>query len=510
MELKLEKQPVSVCELLLDTAAEYPIESDLLLPDYCPDIVRILCCRVQTLCTDCTAEKAVLTVEGMANLSLCYIGDIGGMRKTEYKIPFSKSFELPREVTSPVCSATVEPGRVSCRAVSKRRLELHGALTIRVRLYDTAEHSAVSQARGDGVQLLHCDYPGARLDGQSNHRFSLAEQLSVPVGKEPPAEIVQVDCRPVVQDCRPVAGRAVLKGELLVHLLYKTDLETGALECCDYSLPLSQMFDLPRLTEETRCEARLSCLSAECALDEPDEGVRLEVELAAWIRCFSPVVLSGATDSFSTLYPTEHTLESLRIPRRVEPVAERVTVRCEAPLPDGAEALLDVWAGADSMTVAAQGEKLVLTGRLAFTMLFSGGELGLDSASHSCDVASPLSYQGGDVELLPDVVILSVTGNLLQGKVQLTAELLVTGLLIEFETCRLLTDLTVDEEHPRETDRSVGLVICYASAGESVWEIAKHYGALPEQIMADNGLTEKTLQADTPLMIPTACLKGEA
>ena len=51
MELKLEKQPVSGCELLLDTAAEYPIESDLLLPDYCPDIVRILCCRVQTLCT---------------------------------------------------------------------------------------------------------------------------------------------------------------------------------------------------------------------------------------------------------------------------------------------------------------------------------------------------------------------------------------------------------------------------------------------------------------------------
>ncbi|PWM21697.1 MAG: hypothetical protein DBX44_08225 [Oscillospiraceae bacterium] len=510
MELKLEKQPVSVCELLLDTAAEYPIESDLLLPDYCPDIVRILCCRVQTLCTDCSAEKSVLTVEGMANVTLCYIGDVGGMRKTEYKIPFSKSFELPRDVSSPVCSATVEPGRINCRAVSKRRLELHGVLSIRARLYDTAEHAAISKAQGDGVQLLHRDYPGARLDGQSSHRFSVAEQLSTPVGKEPAVEIVQIDCRPVVQDCRPVAGRAVLKGELLVHLLYKTDPETGALESCDYTLPLSQMFDLPRLTEESRCEARLTCLSADCSVDELDEGIRLEVQLAAWIRCFSPIVLSGATDSFSTLYPTEHTLESLRIPQRVEPIAERVTVRCEAPLPDGAETLLDVWASSSMMAVENRDDKLVLTGRLAFTMLFSGGELGLDSASHSCEVASPLSYQGGDVELLPDIVILSVTGNVLQGKVQLTAELLVTGLWIEFETCQLLTDLTVDEEHPRETDRSVGLVICYASAGESVWDIAKHYGALPEQIMADNGLTEPTLQADTPLMIPTACLKGEA
>ena len=55
MELKLQKQPVAVCELLLDTVAEYPIECDLLLPDYCPDIVRVLCCRVQASCSDCSA-----------------------------------------------------------------------------------------------------------------------------------------------------------------------------------------------------------------------------------------------------------------------------------------------------------------------------------------------------------------------------------------------------------------------------------------------------------------------
>ena len=233
MELKLQKQPVAVCELLLDTVAEYPIECDLLLPDYCPDIVRVLCCRVQASCSDCSARKSTLTVEGMAAVSLCYIGEVGGMRKAEYKIPFSKSFELSREVTQPICSVTIEPGQINYRAVSKRRLDLRGVLMLRVRLYDAAEQPAISQAEGQGVQLLRREYPGARLEGQSSHRFSLAEQLATAVGKEPATEVVQIDCRPVVQDCRPVAGRAVLKGELLVHLLYKTDPETGALESCD-------------------------------------------------------------------------------------------------------------------------------------------------------------------------------------------------------------------------------------------------------------------------------------
>lgn len=52
-------------------------------------------------------------------------------------------------------------------------------------------------------------------------------------------------------------------------------------------------------------------------------------------------------------------------------------------------------------------------------------------------------------------------------------------------------------------------MIYYAAAGESVWEIAKRYGALPGQVMADNDLVEETLEADTPLMIPTACVRGE-
>jgi len=509
MELKLQKQPVAVCELLLDTVAEYPIECDLLLPDYCPDIVRVLCCRVQASCSDCSARKSTLTVEGMAAVSLCYIGEVGGMRKAEYKIPFSKSFELSREVTQPICSVTIEPGQINYRAVSKRRLDLRGVLMLRVRLYDAAEQPAVSQAEGQGVQLLRREYPGARLEGQSSHRFSLAEQLATAVGKEPATEVVQIDCRPVVQDCRPVAGRAVLKGELLVHLLYKTDPETGTLESCDYSLPVSQLIEVPGLTEETRCEAQMACLSAECSIDEFEEGVRLEVQLAAQLRCFSPIVLSGAIDSFSTLYPTENTHKSLRIPRRAEPVAERISVRCEAPLPEGAQSLLDVWAAPGAMSVRNEDGSLTLTGQLTFTMLTQGGELGLDSASQTCDVSAALPQKGEGCELLPEVTVLSASGTIAQGKVQLSAELLVTGLLIEFTNCSLLTDLTVDEEHPRTVDRSIGLMIYYAAAGESVWEIAKRYGALPGQVMADNDLVEETLEADTPLMIPTACVRGE-
>ena len=49
-ELRLETQDISVCGTILDTAEELAIERDIVLPDYYPDVFRVL---------RCTAEPAV-------------------------------------------------------------------------------------------------------------------------------------------------------------------------------------------------------------------------------------------------------------------------------------------------------------------------------------------------------------------------------------------------------------------------------------------------------------------
>ena len=48
MEYKLKKDRIAVCEIAFDSFTELPIESDLLLPDYCPDIVKVLKCQASS------------------------------------------------------------------------------------------------------------------------------------------------------------------------------------------------------------------------------------------------------------------------------------------------------------------------------------------------------------------------------------------------------------------------------------------------------------------------------
>ncbi|MFV0496546.1 MAG: DUF3794 domain-containing protein [Candidatus Fimivivens sp.] len=505
MELNLHRRSVAACELVLDTAAEHPIECDVLLPDYCPDIVRVLCCQVQSAVTDCAVRKTTFTVEGMAVVKLCYVGEVGGVRKTEYKIPFSKSFELKNEPMRPIWSVTCEQGHTNCRAASRRRIDVRGAIMLRVKLLDASQQQAVDAAEGMGVQLRSCEESVSDLTGQLQHQFSVAEILTPGVGKNPAIEIVRAECRPTVQESRVMASRVLLKGELMIHLLYKTDPESGALETADYSLPLSQVIEADNLDEEMQCEAQLKCVSLDCAPEETgqDGDLRLELQLVAAVRFFRPIMLTGATDSYSTLYPTQNTLSRLRVPKGCTTVSERGSVRTEAEAPEDVTALLDVWASPFGQNTHMENGMITVSGQLKFMALVSTEELGADCVTHTCEMSIKVPCKNEMAELMSDITVLTVSGSISQGKLMLGCEVLVSGMLVEFEVKSLLTDLVVDESNPRKRDPLLGLMIYYANAGEHIWDISKKFGSLPTQIMADNELTQEVLETDMPLMIPT-------
>jgi len=130
MKLDLVKRPAAVITELLDAAAEHPVECDILLPDYCPDIVRVLTCRAETDVTGRSVNGATLTVDGMTIVTLCYLGEVGGVRKTTVRQPFSKSFELSSAPAAPVVFASAQKSALSCRAVSRRRVDVRGTLQI--------------------------------------------------------------------------------------------------------------------------------------------------------------------------------------------------------------------------------------------------------------------------------------------------------------------------------------------------------------------------------------------
>ena len=94
-ELKLTTRELAVTETLLDTSAEQSLELDFLLPDYEPEVFRILKTRVTPVIQQIQVNKNRLELSGVCNVSVLYLSERqDSLQAARQAAPFSKTLEL--------------------------------------------------------------------------------------------------------------------------------------------------------------------------------------------------------------------------------------------------------------------------------------------------------------------------------------------------------------------------------------------------------------------------------
>ena len=247
MELNISKQPVYIRETLLEAELEQPVECDVLLPDYCDDIQKILKCTLEPVFTRRQAEGTRLELEGICLVTVYYRSPQGRLCRGEYKVPFARTAELRGEAACPVIWTQGVCGYVSCRAVSSRRLDIRGAATLRAAVANLREQQAVASAEGTGVQLRQCSCQGTRVLLQASRTVSLCEDVELPESKGGVEAVLRVGAAARLLDCRVMAGKVILRGEAAVSCLYRTP--EGRCETMDFTLPQPSGLGTP-LTRE--------------------------------------------------------------------------------------------------------------------------------------------------------------------------------------------------------------------------------------------------------------------
>ena len=115
MEYKLKKDHIAICETAFDSFTELPIESDLLLPDYCPDIVKVLKCQAHPAFTKTEVNGDKCVLEGAAAITIFYTGEDGKLRTSEHKVDFLKTLELKTTPQNPIVFCTLKEDYLNCK-----------------------------------------------------------------------------------------------------------------------------------------------------------------------------------------------------------------------------------------------------------------------------------------------------------------------------------------------------------------------------------------------------------
>ena len=103
MDLKINREMLPVTEVILDEMQEQSVELDYVLPDYDPDIFRMIGCEIQPTIVTSTTGTDRITYELRADIRVLYCGSGSTLLQcVTQQMTFTRNVELPRPSEDPI------------------------------------------------------------------------------------------------------------------------------------------------------------------------------------------------------------------------------------------------------------------------------------------------------------------------------------------------------------------------------------------------------------------------
>ena len=211
--MNITKQTVYTNETILEQTIEQPIDTDFTLPDYCPEIVKILKCRVVPKLNSKAISGGSLNIDGIAFVTLVYRDENDKICCFEHEVNFQKNIPIENN-SNEICSVDIFLNNeyMNCRAITSRKMDIHGVVSIKVKISGNKGNEIVADIDMEDIQLKRENLPATNPLGVAEKIVVLEEELELNIGNNSIKSILRSDSRAIVEDCKLVSNKAVIKG----------------------------------------------------------------------------------------------------------------------------------------------------------------------------------------------------------------------------------------------------------------------------------------------------------
>lgn len=509
MDFQVTNKVIGTMEPLFDDFDERPVDCDFVLPDYLPDIAAVLKCTMKPVVQSKQLSGDRLIADGVTNIRVLYLDEARKCaRSCEFTQPFTSTFQVKNVAPGACIQLSAKTDYVNCRATSPRRLDIHGAFSVKLKVTAEGGSEVVSAAGGDGLytrkQPVHFTVPAASAEKP----FTISEVLELGPGKAPVETLVRSEAMPNVTECKVLPGKVIVKGDLILKNLYASDTVAGTMDRTEHQIPFSQIVDVDGLNDDWMCECKMDVTVCDIHITQNQNGenvlLSVSVKLVAQIQCYRTGASEVVTDAYCTDCPVK--LETKRLDTQqltgIRRDMNTVKEALELP-PDGVAEIIDMWCEATPVATRSEEEGSYIDGRLLVAML-ARDAAGIVSY-YERPVDFTLEFSDRCSQMTAELCVVNVEYTLTAQQLDIRVQIASTRFCTVADSCMAVTGMEADESQPfskTEADQKCALKIYFANGGESLWEIAKSCHTSMEAVMEENGLAADVLPDDTMLLVP--------
>ncbi len=505
MEFELDRTQMNGFDVVLNTPLRQEETLEMIVPDACPDILRVVETDGKVLLVRKEAMDGRVEVTGTIKASVLYVPDgENGMRHLDVSIPFTCAAEVNEIFPECVAVAQVRLCHVDTRAMNPRKVLIRAEVVADVTVFAPRMErisTAVIGPDGTEVEQLNETKEVYCTTCVQEKPFQIAEEVTLSAGKPAAAEMLKSRMSVSKGDSKIIGNKLIFKGSVNISMLYRG--EDNGLYTAGVELSFSQIMEVSGVSEEADCELIMAAVGAECVLTADGEGRTISVELEIMTQAVVREIwtVDVLADAYSTVQPLACTWENWETDSRLESGMRSQNVREVWETPVSLQEITDCRVAVGQVVQTREGEKLILTAQMEVQTL--GVDEGGEAVSLQRNMAVPCTLDIPEgcwcfcqCEPVGDVYATPASGGI---EVRFTLDFQFTAVVRQ--KTAILSDLRPGET-PEETGERPSLVLRMFENGERLWDVAKAYGTTIADIISANELEDESAATGKLLLIP--------
>ncbi len=481
---------------------EQALEADLILPDYYPEISKILDCAV-TLSEEAvtlTADK--VSISGAAKIRLLYTSAENVLRMYTSVSRYTKVIPGGIFESGDVCIVRQSLRSLNFKAVSPRKIEVRAAAAVKVNVYRILDSVCAGSVADPRLQIRKRNMNGFFMDSFSVFRLEITDNISLPVPKERIADTVRENVRIIWNEVRAGNDKVMLSGTAEINFVYVTNENEVSSEYT-VSLPFTQVKDIYGVKENDICHINL--YSAAVNIDPKNAGgENNEANVAVDAQI---VMITGTKNEFCFVDDVYGVHGDVKISAGNSVLPEDAAVLYDQARFDGEIRTYDIelleladkTVSDISYNVSANGSVLEINGTAVITLLAKTADGSYTCFSGSFSFSDTLSAAKNFCHCTVSVSSGAITAEYAgSGMIRCAGELLVNVLALYGEPHDMITEAVFEGSETLPENETV--VLYYGTKGETLWNIAKENKTPLSALKELNTLEEDVLKEDRVLI----------
>lgn len=498
-----KKEEQGLFSLTADSVVTNDISEEFSLPDYVPEIRKLLCVRAQVLpeskfISD-TGSGSNLEFGGVVTYLVIYTDDEGNLCALPLTSNYEASTTLAKRPITVIINTTVDG--VFPRVNAPRKITLKSRLKSRIMGWEEAEEKEKIDGKSTADEMF-MERSVAEEKSLSLKQISM-QSIKVSGTFDTPRDArltpVWCDAKIIINDVKPQSNSVSVRGEITIKCICKNGNETVILT---KSEPLAEEIEANGAMAGDMARVSGRCVSLAISNEQSGDSDKLFYDLTSELEgeLIRNTEVTLTKDCYSTKNETEARYKTAYVYSCMKAQNTSFTINEGVKRKSNEiNEIIDIISDPVCEKAEFKNGKAILMGKLNLTVIGKKEDTEEDVGEYLSETYEiPFKYTcdigkaEGDLVAMWDMSTGNVNARYEGERLIVNAEAYPSYEIIEKQRCQILDSLVIKKD--KEIKREASCIrVYFPKEGDTLWEIAKKYHTTVTRLKEQNGISDQAL-----------------